>query len=233
MSKRGKKIIAVVNESVSVEMTATITSRYSFTSQFILGAKYFAEQAAALEQESGVTENVRMQHQAYVAAAIMQSTAALESEVWQITRYGPGQHLGSNETDLEGQRLLDPIKDEIDSMSVLRRFEVILHLLGKEPVDRGSQTYEQTSLLVRLRNELTHYKSKSGPEMDGQKLFTSLKQLGHKKPPFARESQNFFPALCLSAECAGWAWRTADAFLSEFSIKLGKASVLDGYRDRL
>lgn len=170
-----------------------------------------------------------MQHRAYVAAAIMQSTAALESEVWQVAHYGPGQHLGSNETDIAARNFLDPLKDEIDKMPVLRRFEVVLHLLRKEPINRGHQPYRDANLLVQLRNAITHYKSLLGAEMGEKKLYQSLQTLGHMKPPFIQGNQNFFPHQCLSAECADWAWRTVDKFLTDFSTKLGRPSVLEGY----
>ncbi len=227
------KIVKVVNERESVGMTATITSRFSFTGQFILGARHFASLAAKIEKNPDASQDERTHHMAYVAAAIMQSTAALESEVWQIICYGPGQHLGSNEIDTEARNLLVAIKDEIDSLPVLRRYEVILHLLDKEPMEKGHKPYQQASVLIQLRNAITHYKSMSGPEMDEKKLYTTLEQLGHKPPQFAYGSINFFPHKCLSAECADWAWRTADKFLTEFSNKLGKPSVLDGYLDRV
>lgn len=199
----------------------------------MLGAKYFADQAGEIEAESEVDQARQMQHRAYVTAAIMQSAAALESEVWQLTRYGPGQHLGTNGTDLDAQKLLDPIKEDVDGMKVLRRYEVILHLLGKEQMDRGAKTYQQGNLLIRLRNELVHYKSESGPEMDRKGLYKSLKNLRCSKPPFVQGNVNHFPFECLSAECAVWAWKSAVAFLDEFSEKLGKPCVLDGYRDQL
>lgn len=199
----------------------------------MLGAKYFADQAGAIEAVSEFNPATQMQHRAYVAAAVQQSTAALESEASQIVAYGPGQHLGSDGTDIEAQKFLSPLADEIDKNPVVRRYEMILHLLGKEPMDRGQATHEQTTLLIRLRNALVHYESLPGPEMDRQKLYQSLKNLRHKKPSFIKGNHNFFPHECLSADCAEWAWRTAVAFLDEFSKKLGKSCVLDGYRDRL
>ena len=222
-------IQASIKASLGFRGSVTADARYSFTGQFILGAKHFAELAAEIEDKAEVTERDRMQHRAYVAAAIMQSVAALESEVWQITRWGPGQHLGSNATDTEARDFLDPLKDEIDNLPILRRFEVILHMLGIEPINRGHKPYQHASLLVQLRNAITHYKSLLGAEMDDKKLYRNLAQLGHKKPTFAENNQNFFPHLCLSAECADWAWHTADEFLTEFSAKLGKPSVLDRY----
>jgi hypothetical protein len=50
--------------------------------------------------------------------------------------------------------------------------------------DRGTQPWQDADLLVRLRNELVHYKSKWGQEMEKLKL-SSLKQL-HPCPPFVK-----------------------------------------------
>ena len=210
-----------------------LDSRYSFTAQYLLGAKFFADQARAIEVKLSVDQNTQMEHRAYVAGTIMQATAALESEVSQIVAYGPGQHLGTNRTDLEAQKFLNPMADEIDSAPVVRRYDMILHLLRKEPMDQSTKTHQWAVLLTRLRNALVHFESKSGQEMDGQKLFKGLKILGHQKPSFVQGNVNFFPFECLSAECAEWAWKTAVAFLDEFSKKLGKRSVLEGYRAHL
>ena len=211
----------------------TLDSRYSFTAQYLLGARFFADQARAIEAEQSVDQNMQMEHRAYVTGAIMQATAALESEVSQIVAYGPGQHLGTNRTDLEAKQFLFPLADEIDSAPVVRRYDMILHLLRKEPMDQSTKTHQWAVLLTRLRNALVHFESKSGQEMGGQKLFKGLKSLGHQKPSFVQGNVNFFPHECLSAECAEWAWKSAVAFLDTFSEKLGKPSVLDGYRDRL
>ena len=131
------------------------------------------------------------------------------------------------------QKFLSPLANEIDSAPVVRRYDMILHLLRKEAMDQRTKTHQWAVLLTRLRNALVHFESKSGQEMGGQKLFKSLKILGHQKPSFVQGNVNFFPFECLSAECAEWAWKTAVAFLDEFSKKLGKPSVLEGYRAHL
>lgn len=199
----------------------------------MLGAKYFADQAAKIEEKSEVDQAMQMRHRAYVAAAIMQSTAALESEASQIVAYGPGQHLGSNGTDLVAKKILKSHAGKIDSaVGVVGSYDMILHLLQKEPMDKSKKTHQWAVLLTQLRNALIHFKSKSGPDMDGQNLYEGLKNLRHMKPPFIRGNVNFFPFECLSAECAEWAWKAAVSFLTEFSEKLGKPCVLEGYRDQ-
>lgn len=212
---------------------AFLDSRYSFTAQFLLGAKFFADQARLFEASQSVDECGKSEHRAFVAGAIMQATAALESEASQLVAYGPGHHLGTNGTDLQAQRFLEPLAGEIDSAPVIRRFELILHLLDKEPMNRSERVHQWAVLLTRLRNALAYYESKSGQEMERQKLYRSLKGLRHTKPPFVQGNVNFFPHECLSAECADWSWRSAAQFLDEFFEKLETPSVLDGYRARL
>jgi hypothetical protein len=72
------------------------------------------------------------------------------------------------------------------------------------------------AVLVKLRNELVHYKSKWSHEMDRQRLFKSLEHLRLPKPSFASAKDNFLPAKLLSAACAAWSVRTAVAFLNGF-----------------
>ena len=76
----------------------------------------------------------------------MQSTAALECEVWEVTVYGPGHHLGSNGTDDEARDFLAPIAEVIDSQSVLERYQMVLHLLKRNSLNRGGQPWQDASI---------------------------------------------------------------------------------------
>lgn len=86
---------------------------------------------------------------------------------------------------------------------------------------------------MRLRNEIIHYKSRWGAEMEKSKLMTALQSLGHKPAPFTDPSMNFFPHRCLSADCAAWALSSVVAFLDAFYVALGVPSRFDPERDRL
>ena len=86
----------------------------------------------------------------------------------------------------------------------LERYQVILHLLQKAPLGRGEQPWQDMAILIKLRNQITHYKSQWGQHMEGKDLFKSLQSLRLKKPPFIPANTNFFPHQCLSAECAAW-----------------------------
>lgn len=210
-------------------------SRYSFMPQFLEAAAIFARRSAEIERSAGadISEILRAEHRGCVVAAIMQCAAALETEIYEIVMYGPGYHLGSDHTDNAAREFLIPCADMIDQQDVISRYESVLHLLKKPAISRGAQPSQDTALLIRLRNELVHYKSKLGQQMESSKLFQSLRHLNHPKPPFANKLSNFFPHLCLSAGSAAWSVKTAIAFLDEFYFHLGIKSPLDSYRSRL
>ena len=209
--------------------------RYSFTAQFLRGAARFAALSRDLESKSkeGWNENEESDHRAFVVAAVMQSTASLEAEIAEILDHGPGHHLGSNGIDAQARKFLQPLADVVDHNPVLERYQLVLHLLRKEPFDRGGQPFQAADVLVRLRNEIVHYRSKWGPEMESEKLFAAVRNLRFQAPPFVSAGTNFFPFQCLVADCAAWAVRTGVSFIEEFYKKLAISSPLAAYKSNI
>jgi hypothetical protein len=220
-----------VRDSVSIQL------RYSFTAQFLRGAALFAWRARELEGagDQAADESTKSEHRAYVSASIMQSVAALEAEISEIVLYGPGHHLGSNGVDQKARDFLNPLFDLIDGQGTVSRYECVLHLLEKPALDKSGQMYESVNLLVKLRNEIVHYKSKWGPEMDRKKLFKGLKKLRFVEPPFysGPGEVNFFPYQILSASCASWAVSTTIEFIDTFYSLLDFRSPLESHKAAL
>lgn len=215
--------------------TATADTRYSFVGQHLEASAVFvrrirAVEGLALEQLDGT---IACEHRGLVCAVIFQCAAALESEAHEVCIHGPGSYLGSNGADQEAQRFLSPLADVVDGQETVARFNLILHLLHKQALDKGSEPYQSAALVVRLRNELVHYKSRWGAEMESSKLYRALEAMGHRTPPFASETMNFFPHRCLSADCAAWALGSVVAFLEAFYMALGVPSRFETYRERL
>jgi hypothetical protein len=133
-----------------------------------MAAALQARSAAELESKPAVTvsEDDRVAHRGYVVGAIMQATASLECEICEVMVYGPGHHLESNGIDSEARNFLVPVADVIDGESVLERYQIVLHLLEKNCLNRGEQPWQDAALVVRLRNELVDYKSRWGAELD-------------------------------------------------------------------
>jgi hypothetical protein len=194
-----------------------------------------ARAAAEIESRSPdtITEDDKVAHRGVVVGAIMQATAALECEIWEVMIYGPGHHLGSNGIDVGSRDFLAPAAEVIDGEGVLERYRLVLHLLGKMALDRGAQPWQDAALVVRLRNELMHYKSRWGKELERSNFLKAIQDKGHPKPPFIQGTANFFPYECLSAGCASWSVRSCVAFMDAFYANLGFASRLDPYRMRL
>jgi hypothetical protein len=214
--------------------TLTMEVRTSLTGQFLVGAAMQARAAAEVESRpiADIGEDDQVMHRSLVIGAIMQATAALECEIWEVMIYGPGHHLGSNGIDTEARDLLAPIAEMIDGESVLDRYWTVLHCLRKPSLNRGEQPWQDTSMVVRLRNELVHYKSRWGQDLDRSKFLQALQSKGHSKPAFIPDGTNFFPRRCLSAACAFWSARSCFTFLDAFYARLGFPTRMDPFRPR-
>ncbi len=210
--------------------------RTSLTGQFLMARAMQVRCASEIEAKppTEVTEDDQIAHRGLVVGAIMQLTAALECEIWEVMVYGPGHHLGSDRLDGIARDFLAPIAEVIDRQKLLERYWMVLHLLDKAPLDRGEQPWQDADLVVRLRNELVHYRSRWGQELDRSRLFRALEDKRHSRPPFvSTQGTNFFPRLCLSAACSSWAVRSCGVFLDSFYAHLGFPDRLDGFRSKL
>jgi len=213
---------------------ADCDSRYTFTGQFLEAAALFTRRARTIEgMVDALTDDLRCEHRGLVSATVMYCAAAMETEAAEICTYGPGAHLGSNGIIHSAQQFLLPLAEFVERQGTLSRFELILHVLKHAPLDKGSEPYRSAALVIRLRNEITHYKSKWGQDMEPLKFFKSLKKLRHKPPPFMPSNTNFFPHQCLSADCAAWAVTSTVAFLDAVYDRLGVASRFETYRPRV
>jgi hypothetical protein len=207
--------------------------RYTFTGQFLEASTLFVRRIREIESQGTWSETDKVEHRGLVVSVVMQTAAALETEVHEISVHGPGCHLGSNGIDLAAQSFLKPIAEIIDDQSTLDRFDLILHLLKKEGLEHGANPYQSAALLIRLRNEIVHYKSRWGLQMENSKFLKSLAQLGHKPPPFAVPGMNFFPHQCLNADLGAWAVTAAVDFLDVIYARLGVQSRFHDYRSRV
>jgi hypothetical protein len=219
-------------------LTAVADSSYGFTAQFLHAAVIFAKRAQAIEDAASAgnapTDEQLGEHRGYVVGAIMQSTAALEAEVWNIMNEGPGWHRGSNGIDFAALAILKPIAGKLDKKPVIDRYKKVLKKTRNKTLDKSEVFVKAAGLLIRLRNELVHYKMKTGSVMKGQDLFTRLQSQNFVRPPFVGTTGvNFFPHQCLSADCARWAAETSIKFLDEFYLLMVVPCPLDGHRHRL
>jgi hypothetical protein len=212
----------------SDEVSLGLDGRYWFTPQFLQGAALRSRMAYEIEAKSDVTEAERIAHRTFVVSAIMQSAAALESEIWDVVHHGPGHQLGSGATDAAARDYLLPLAEMIDRQDTLSRYAAVLHLLGKPRLDPSAQPWQDADLLVWLRNEVVHYKSLWASELDRMKRIKALRQKPIPAPPFVPSNTvGWFPHACLSAPRAAWAVETAKGFLDVFYDRLGLQSPVE------
>lgn len=210
-----------------------IQLRYNFTYNFLVGAAALTKLAIEIENKGkNTTETERFEHKAFVAGCIMQSVAALESEVWSLLNLGPSHHLDSNELDKESKETLSIVAESFEKESVLTKYDLILQLIRRKKLDLGAQPMQDLNLLISLRNEITHFKSLWTNELDRKKLFKTLEDKDSTPPTYCPEGrQNFFPHICLSYRRAKWGLNTVISFIDYYYGELGIKSPLDG-RDR-
>lgn len=188
--------------------------------------------ASAIEAlpPDSVDGDLRSEHLAFTTSAIMQSVAALEADSWEVINHGPRRHLGSSPENSEAISKIAPLAEILEGLDALKRYSAVFHLLGKQPLDQGAQPWQDTQLLIRLRNEITHYKSRSGTEMSQAKLFVALQSKPAQRPPFwPEQGMNFFPLHCLGSERAAWAVLTTQALINTVYKRLEVKSPLAGY----
>lgn len=218
---------------VSATTVGNADSRTSLVGHFLRASTIFVRRARAIEASAAFNDELQTEHFGLVSAVVMQCCAALETESHEICTYGPGSYLGTGGLDEVAREFLGPLARIIDKQSTVSRFDVILHVLRKAPLDQDSRTYRSAVSLAQLRNELVHYKSQWASDTDSRKLYKSLQQLRHTPPPFTSECTAFFPSRCLSADCAAWALQSTVAFLESVYAALGVPSRFENYGSTL
>jgi hypothetical protein len=216
--------------------TATADTRYTFTVQYLEASTIFVRRARVIESMpiQDVDDSLRIEHRGLVCSVIFQCVAALDTETHETCTYGPGAYLGSDHTDDDSKAYLSPLATVIDDQDTMSRFNLVLHLLRKEPIDTGREPFQSAAMVVRLRNEIVHYKSRWGEEMKTSKLFSALEGKRFRPPPFFPPGgMNFFPHRCLSADCATWALKSSVNMLDAFYTAIGVPSRFSTYGNRL
>lgn len=205
--------------------------RFNFTYNFLVGAASLARLARDIDSKGiRATEEEKLQHLAFVSGSIMQSVAALESEVWSLLNHGPGHYLGSNGLDKNGAEILAIVADSLERESILDRYDLALKLIKRTPLDFGRQPIQDTKLLIGLRNEIMHFKSLWTSKIDRKTLFKDLEKKDPTPPSFYSGNEiNFFPLKCLTHSRAKWGVKTAIEFIDHFHVELGITSPLEGY----
>ena len=192
------------------------------------------------EQARGLkwSEEDSRDNRSYATSSILSSVTFLEAsinELFASANY-PSFEVGGTLSADDRQRLTG-VSDLIANNRFLDRFQITLHLLGREAFDEGAQHYQDAKILVNLRNELVHYKPQvrwTGVDaVESAKWVKALIGKRFAPNPFTGAGNPFFPDKCLGHGCTVWAWTAALTFADSFFARLGVKPIYDAHRDTL
>ena len=194
----------------------------------ILASRFFAEQAEECEQNARRAWNTSgspaatfgVRHRSYVTGAIFSAVGFLEASINEL--YIEFHTRSSEQSPLPRRVLavLERFWSHVEHAPLLHRYQVLLTVADAERFDERRAPFLDSDSLVKLRDALVH----CGPERpESRRRARTLEQRLHDvvpTNPLAPADAPWFPDICLSAGCAEWAVRTADAFSQEFCRRL-------------
>jgi hypothetical protein len=248
--KASKSDVRMTAQATVRALSATVLIRTYFSRHHILGAAHFARQSAHLEAShaSGTPfDHVVFEHRGYVIGAVLSSTAFLEAAINEVFADAADQRDNEVKKRLpeDTVRLLADMwrlgVPRTSRYKVLEKYQIALTLARHPKLAEGRQPYQDTALLVDLRNALTHAEPETsvhstpaiGPAAALHKFEKQLRTKFPESALFAPGGNAYFPDKCLGHGCAEWSVTTALAFADDFFKRTGLSRPLEGYRDRL
>ncbi|WP_141658569.1 hypothetical protein [Streptomyces mutabilis] len=182
------------------------------------------------------------EHRTYAMGAVLTAFAFLEASVNELLASaaedqlemggGRGGLMGDERAALVG--LQQAWGDR--GPSLLERAQLVLHLLRRDPFNKGEEPFQSADVLRRLRNALVHYRPEwraVGGGRGDDRIAKDLTNLSIAPHPFATEGHSFFPDRCLGHGLASWAWKTSLAFTDDFLTRVGVQPIHHDLRPRL
>ena len=216
--------------------------RFYYSHYHLTAAAFFARQSAQIERnnpsgDAGSSEDL-LQHRAYVTGCIFSSVSFLEAQINEVF----------TDASEDKRDFIHPLGDRIflfaemwrldvprtASFPILKKYEIALALAQKDSFDRGDVIYQDTKLLIKLRNALIHYEPLSSTgsakaSRDEEERFRGKFVLN----PLTGSKTPFFPERCMGHGCAQWAVTTSVRFVDHFCERLGIKPFFDSVRQSL
>jgi len=215
---------------------AAIRLKTHFNVQHMVAAAYFARKALGVE--SNYTDLVDGEpyfaHRGYVTGAVFSAVASLEATVNEL--YIDAQD--ANSPTFQGvdpivPKLLAEYWEEIESASILRKYQSALILARKSKFDQGTSPYQEVDSLIQLRNALVHYKPEWDTDLREHRKIENRLKGRFAENSFVGPNDAFFPKKCLGHGCAEWAVKSSVTFIEEFFRQLGLSSIFMNYPQEL
>ncbi|MBF9325142.1 hypothetical protein [Mycobacteroides chelonae] len=212
-------------------MTARIGVREYFASELLWNANYLVEMAEAREAAllgegfRGVDRVLRAQ----VVSSIFQSVAFLEAYangVWGDAAVADPtsppsipQLTGLSTDALRRLKELWNTQRVERALSVVEKFQVALTCVNQDRIDMGSEPGQTVAAMIRLRNDLMHFKPKTNWSDEQHHLQQVLQPRLGVNP--LTNSAPWFPHQVLTPKCARLAYEAVRAFGAEWRTRMG------------
>lgn len=231
---KGGKIIDMLGGFMSDEVypaTATappitVAMRHYFSRFHLQAAHLFCEKAGEIERAHVGTSTFSSDHNSYVLGSVLSSATFLESVINEFLKDASDDYLpyiGGLE-----QAVRTRLKDVWDltegagrGIQLLDKYNLALDRCGAQLFVRGSNPYQDAALLVRLRNQLVHFKPDTVASHEASDF---IRQLSRKFEPnrlMQGAGNPLFPSHIMGHGCALWALESARALADEFASRVG------------
>jgi hypothetical protein len=205
----------------SFTSTMTVSTRGYFSTRFLWTAIHLAASAGAIEHERPpeLDAHFDIEHHGLVIAAVTAAAAFQEAMVTELFADANDGH------GFVGDGYLAPLRPKTrhemaqlwretnggERLQALSKYQLLLAFAGHDPLDRGTQPYQDAQLLVTLRNALIHYKPEDRPafEETPHNMEKKLRGKFDDNPFMAGASDAWWPNHCFGYGCASWAYTAA------------------------
>ncbi|MGH8657397.1 MAG: hypothetical protein ACREV4_02620 [Gammaproteobacteria bacterium] len=108
------------------------------------------------------------------------------------------------------------------TVSILDKYQLALRFAENEPFKKGESPYQEIDTLIKIRNELIHYKPESLGGDNIHRLEARLRGKFLENSLMAGSGNPYFPDKALGKGCADWSvasvTRFTDTFFSQLNI---------------
>ena len=202
-------------------MLVGISLKTYFSIQHIQAAAYFSRRTSRLERQhpTGTTSGaVRVVSRGYVSTTLFTAVAFLEAlagELYADADLPDGGHLATLEPKTRQLIAEIGLVESVEKSPVMSKFDLLLRAANREPVERGTSPAQDVATMIRLRNELVHYKAAwfdvgtEGEVRPGNLMESKLvQQIRGRFSPRAGSSGGLEADSWMGSGCTQWAVRS-------------------------
>jgi hypothetical protein len=212
---------------VDIALPITLKMRAYYSSYHLWAARHLAELVKNIEAARVDRPRFDIKHRAYVTNSVFSAVSFLEAAINELFQDVADAHESYVAgLDSDSKRIMSEFWNFTEgrnrsAFSLLDKYQMALTFLRKPQFEPGQPPYQDASLVVRLRNELVHYKPRS---LGGDAEHTLARQLGGKfadNALMAGSGNPWFPDKCLGHGCADWSVRSVVALADNFFGRIG------------